>query len=70
MYNLVIYTIQTITILSQQNKRDIGTFKEHNIQQTIYINCCQWFKKSDFETKPPSNKRRPYINAASETLKI
>ena len=30
-YNLVIYTIQTITILSQQNKREIGTFKVHNI---------------------------------------
>ena len=30
-YNLVIYTIQTIMILSQQNKRDIGTFKVHYI---------------------------------------
>ena len=30
-YNLVIYTIQTVTTLSQQNKRDIGTFKVHNI---------------------------------------
>ena len=30
-YNLVIYTIQTIMILSQQNKRDIETFKVHNI---------------------------------------
>ena len=30
-YNLVIYTIQTITILSQQNKTDIETFKVHNI---------------------------------------
>ena len=26
--NLVIYTIQTTTILSQQNKGNIGTFKE------------------------------------------
>ena len=27
---LVIYTIQTFMILSQQNKRDIETFKLHN----------------------------------------
>ena len=29
-YNLVIYTIQTFTILSQPNRRDIETFKLHN----------------------------------------
>ena len=30
-YNFVIFTIQTITILAQQNKRDNVTFKLHNI---------------------------------------
>ena len=37
-YKLVIYTIQTFTIiLSQQNKGDIGTFKLHNIYKRFTI---------------------------------
>ena len=47
---IVIYTIQTITILSQQNKRHWNLFKQYIIfKKTIYSNCCQWFKKSDFK---------------------
>ena len=36
-YNLVINTIQTFTILSQQNKRDTGTFKLHNIYKRFTV---------------------------------
>ena len=48
-YNFVIYTFQTLTILSQQNKRDIGTFKLHNIYKRFAITVVRDFKKSDFE---------------------
>ena len=55
---LVIYNIQTFTILSQQNKGDIGTFKLHNIYKrftiTVVSDLKKWFR----------NKRRPRINPA------
>ena len=44
-YNLIIYTIQTFTIiLSQQNKGDIGTFKLHNIYKRFTITVVSDFK--------------------------
>ena len=43
-YNLVIYTIQTFTILSRQNKGNIGTFQLHNIYKRIIVTAV-----SDFE---------------------
>ena len=58
-YNLVIYTIQTLTILPHRNKIDTGTFKLQNIYKRFTITIVSDFKKSDFE-----------INAALETLKI
>ena len=49
-YNLVIYTIQTFTILSKRNKRDIGTFQLHNINKLFtVVTVVSDFKKSDFE---------------------
>ena len=51
-YKLVIYTIQTFTIiLSQQNKGDIGTFKLHNIYERFTITVVSDLKKSDFKIK-------------------
>ena len=44
-----IYTIQTFTILSQQNKRDTGIFKLHSIYKRFTITVVSDFKKSDFE---------------------
>ena len=48
-YNLVIYTIQTSRILSQQNKGDTGTSKLHNILKRFTITIVSDFKKGDFE---------------------
>ena len=42
---LVIYAIQTFTILSQQNNGDIGTFKLHNIYQRYTITVVSDLKK-------------------------
>ena len=51
-YKLVIYTIQTFTIiLSQHNKGDIGTFKLHNIYKRFTITVVSDLKKSDFKIK-------------------
>ena len=51
-YKLVIYTIQTFTIiLSQQNKGDIGTVKLHNIYKRFTITVVSDLKKSDFKIK-------------------
>ena len=50
--------LTTLTILSQQNKIDTGTFKLQNIYKRFTITIVSDFKKSDFE-----------INAALETLK-
>ena len=36
-YNSVIYTIQTFTILSQQNKIDIGNFTLNNIYKRFTV---------------------------------
>ena len=45
-YNLVINTIQTFTILSQQNKRDTGTFKLHNIYKRFTVTVVSDWKKN------------------------
>ena len=42
---MVIYTIQTFTILSQQNKGDIGTFKLHNIYKWFTVTVVSYLKK-------------------------
>ena len=44
-FNSVIYTIQTFTIVSQQNKRDIGTLKLHNICKRFTITVVSDLKK-------------------------
>ena len=43
------YTTQTFTILSQQNKGDIGTCKLHNIYKRFTVAVISDFAKSDFE---------------------
>ena len=73
---MIIYTIQTFTILSQQKKGDIGTFILRNIYKIFTITIVSDFKKSDFEINAafelasPLNKRRignvkNLINAAA-----
>ena len=42
---MVIYTIQTFTILSQQNKGDIGTFKLHNIYKRFTVTVVSYLKR-------------------------
>ena len=58
-YNLIIYTIQTFTILSQQNKGDIGTFKWHDINYKRFTMTVL----SDLKKKWYRNKCRPQIHA-------
>ena len=68
---IVIYTIQTITILSQQNKRHWNLFKQYIIfKKRFTVTVVRNLRKVISKQIPPSNKCPPYINAASETLKI
>ena len=68
---IVIYTIQTITILSQQNKRHWNLFKQYIIfKKRFTVTVVSDLRKVISKQIPPSNKCPPYINAASETLKI
>ena len=60
---IVIYTIQTITILSQQNKRHWNLFKQ-------YIIFNKRFTVTVVRNLRKVISKMPYINAASETLKI
>ena len=46
---MVIHTIHTFMILSQQNKGDTGIFKLHNIYKGFTITVFSDLKKSDFE---------------------
>ena len=44
-YNLVIYTIQTFTFLSQQKKGDIGTFKLYSSYKRFKVTVVSDSKK-------------------------
>ena len=55
-YNLIIYTIQTLRFYLSKIRETLEPLNYIILSQTIYNNCCQWFKKKGFQVNAALNK--------------